>query len=623
MSSAVDSGGEGSATDGASSTRLLTNFGETPGLLGVRSKGFERPSSAYHSTHGKQKSTRPASAVHFQAQTTVPTYSDLNLSLGRNRTFDNNGTSLSSKSTPHQPGRPTTPGQFQTPQSRSTHSQRKGRTWTTARLLPSRDLLKIPLVKRGDAGKDVDSKTLGSVSGSKREEGDRKDGQIQQFHNQSSAHFALAGFFDASDTSVSRPTTARTSQRGSTFILRFNDLENASANRSEILGRSNSAMSGGQLRAQSAPPNRMPEKLRSSERVTLMHRPSTAASHSTKAPKNRTEQIDENVGSSTISYEESQYPGKSSLAELSHIRSSATPIRPASAYPGSISIKTHNVRENLDRFRLEQVALRRLRYVIENGEADKDHVEILAVLDNSELPTEIFQKFFGSKATNIKETRQLLMRAIERNERRNAKIAGESRTNSPLPHPSLDVSRAVETRIPQHSNAFLEPDARSLPLRPKTAPSFSGRSDVYARAAEISVPVHPSQHGSSVPPHFLEPSAYHHYITECVNIDQSPEVSATKGFVPIRPGSAKTYEPSRVSATTPADLLDLLRVSEEQSGCRKSVQIAAETARRIGVVVLPGTSYLPAKPKPTKKMRTWAKKRPTRNNPDSQETEES
>ena len=52
-------------------------------------------------------------------------------------------------------------------------------------------------------------------------------------------------------------------------------------------------------------------------------------------------------------------------------------------------IKAQTVRTNLDRFRIEQIVLRRLRYVIENNQAETDHLTMVEILEQRY----IFQTF--------------------------------------------------------------------------------------------------------------------------------------------------------------------------------------------------------------------------------------
>ena len=44
-------------------------------------------------------------------------------------------------------------------------------------------------------------------------------------------------------------------------------------------------------------------------------------------------------------------------------------------------IKNQSVRSNIDRFKIEQVALRRLRFIVENNEADPSHLPIVDLVE--------------------------------------------------------------------------------------------------------------------------------------------------------------------------------------------------------------------------------------------------
>ncbi|KAG5456071.1 MAG: hypothetical protein BJ554DRAFT_4291 [Olpidium bornovanus] len=227
---------------------------------------------------------------------------------------------------------------------------------------------------------------------------------------------------------------------------------------------------------------------------------------------------------------------------------------------------------------------------------------------HSELPSGLFQKFFGNKASNLAETRHLLMLAIERKKRRSGEAAG------PPPDPQAgdvwDGTWAARTsRSPSSPRGGTEHrspcPAHDLGLA--VSPIFPEKGERHEERE--TGPAHPSQRGADTPPHFLRPSAYNHYLEHCAEAGPagpgrsrtatgesaaSGGAAGARAFAAMRPGSATIYRPSLQVHTTPEDLLEMLRSSERKKGA-DGVHAAAEAARRIGVIVVPGTGYLPHK----------------------------
>ncbi|KAJ3092102.1 hypothetical protein HK102_010668 [Quaeritorhiza haematococci] len=80
-------------------------------------------------------------------------------------------------------------------------------------------------------------------------------------------------------------------------------------------------------------------------------------------------------------------------------------------------LKLHGVRQNLDRCRIEQIALRRLRYVIENNDAEPQHLAMVDLLEQGNVTPELIQRYFGPKYKLIRDVRVLLLQAIDRTKR--------------------------------------------------------------------------------------------------------------------------------------------------------------------------------------------------------------
>lgn len=80
--------------------------------------------------------------------------------------------------------------------------------------------------------------------------------------------------------------------------------------------------------------------------------------------------------------------------------------------------RMQTVRSNIDRYRIEQIALRRLRFVIENNEAEPDHLAMIDLVEQSgDLPPALLQRYFGPQYVNVHSVRLLLLQSIDRSRR--------------------------------------------------------------------------------------------------------------------------------------------------------------------------------------------------------------
>ncbi|KAJ1552937.1 hypothetical protein HK096_009868, partial [Nowakowskiella sp. JEL0078] len=71
-------------------------------------------------------------------------------------------------------------------------------------------------------------------------------------------------------------------------------------------------------------------------------------------------------------------------------------------------------RKHLDKYRIEQIALRRLRFVIDNNEAHLDHLSIVDLIQQSDVPPSIISEYFGASYKTACDIRVLLLQSIEK-----------------------------------------------------------------------------------------------------------------------------------------------------------------------------------------------------------------
>jgi hypothetical protein len=109
--------------------------------------------------------------------------------------------------------------------------------------------------------------------------------------------------------------------------------------------------------------------------------------------------------------------------EVSDLSSSLPDVRPfTSLNMGSpCQRRSQTVRNNVDKFQIEQITLRRLRYVIENHSEAPDHLHMVDMLESSHVPAEIIQSFFGSNIQSLHDIRILILQGIDNTRRSNEK----------------------------------------------------------------------------------------------------------------------------------------------------------------------------------------------------------
>jgi hypothetical protein len=109
--------------------------------------------------------------------------------------------------------------------------------------------------------------------------------------------------------------------------------------------------------------------------------------------------------------------------EVSDISSSLHDIRPFTSQNASSPCqrRSQTVRNNVDKFQIEQITLRRLRYVIENHSEAPDHLHMVDMLESSHIPAEIIQRFFGTNIQSLHDIRILILQGIDNTRRSNEK----------------------------------------------------------------------------------------------------------------------------------------------------------------------------------------------------------
>ncbi|KAH6576203.1 hypothetical protein BASA62_001536 [Batrachochytrium salamandrivorans] len=118
-----------------------------------------------------------------------------------------------------------------------------------------------------------------------------------------------------------------------------------------------------------------------------------------------------------------------------------------SSYIPSCLVKMQTARTHLDRFRIEQIALRRLRHVIENKQADSSHLEVIHLLEQSSIPESLIQKFFGPSFRTLHSLRVLLLQSIDSTHRQ--------RLHTHEYHIAIDEATATEESTVSHQRKGL------------------------------------------------------------------------------------------------------------------------------------------------------------------------
>ncbi|KAJ3148161.1 hypothetical protein HK101_002176, partial [Irineochytrium annulatum] len=216
-----------------------------------------------------------------------------------------------------------------------------------------------------------------------------------------------------------------------------------------------------------------------------------------------------------------------SRAEMSHGPSTVTkengvphPVRPLTPVTANL-IRTQTVRTNLDRYRIEQVALRRLRFVIENNEAEPEHISIMDLVEAGNVPKAMFTRYFGSNYTNAHDVRILLLQSIEKTKRIQRR---------------LNLSTAAT-----HASHR----ATAAPSRMSTA---------APRAASSAAVMHPARPESS----------YHHYPAR-MGSPEGLDLMKAKEIARAATEQAVAASASRRGVRTPAPVLAMLEQAERGS----------------------------------------------------------
>ena len=84
-------------------------------------------------------------------------------------------------------------------------------------------------------------------------------------------------------------------------------------------------------------------------------------------------------------------------------------------------VKTLSSRTHIDKFKIEQITLRRLRFLIESNHAQSEHLSLIDVIEQGQIPIPTIQKYFGKKFESIDDIRASLLKAIDRTRRVNQK----------------------------------------------------------------------------------------------------------------------------------------------------------------------------------------------------------
>ncbi|KAI9004647.1 hypothetical protein BC832DRAFT_592588 [Gaertneriomyces semiglobifer] len=82
---------------------------------------------------------------------------------------------------------------------------------------------------------------------------------------------------------------------------------------------------------------------------------------------------------------------------------------------------TQSARINLDRYRIEQIALRRLRHVIDSNEVEPEHLEMVDLIAHSNPPASLISTHFGSQYRTPTDLRILVLQSIDRSQRARAR----------------------------------------------------------------------------------------------------------------------------------------------------------------------------------------------------------
>ncbi|KND00241.1 uncharacterized protein SPPG_04573 [Spizellomyces punctatus DAOM BR117] len=146
---------------------------------------------------------------------------------------------------------------------------------------------------------------------------------------------------------------------------------------------------------------------------------------------------------------------------------------PVTYLPASLT-KMQTVRSNIDQYRIEQIALRRLRFVIENNEAEPDHLSMIDLVEQGNVPQHILRRYFGPAYKNVHEIRVLLLQSIDRTRRLRHRPPTPCNAPPSNEHPHHLLPR---TASPSPLPDYVDPD-EDVPLGRQAVRIFSPRRSV-------------------------------------------------------------------------------------------------------------------------------------------------
>ncbi|KAJ3186024.1 hypothetical protein HDU85_000938 [Gaertneriomyces sp. JEL0708] len=107
---------------------------------------------------------------------------------------------------------------------------------------------------------------------------------------------------------------------------------------------------------------------------------------------------------------------------------------------------TQSTRINLDRYRIEQIALRRLRHVIDSNEVEPEHLEMVDLIAHSNPPASLISTHFGSQYRTPTDLRILVLQSIDRSQRARARAVPRPATgDSAKSVPKISRKRPATT----------------------------------------------------------------------------------------------------------------------------------------------------------------------------------
>ncbi|TPX68111.1 hypothetical protein SpCBS45565_g03340 [Spizellomyces sp. 'palustris'] len=209
-------------------------------------------------------------------------------------------------------------------------------------------------------------------------------------------------------------------------------------------------------------------------------RPSPAPSRPTSAKRPLSGRVGQSNPHTRRSPNQSLPPATSASDDLmmSGVSLSSLPLAtehklPVTYLPASLT-KMQTVRSNIDQYRIEQIALRRLRFVIENNEAEPDHLSMIDLVEQGNVPQHILRRYFGAAYKNVHEIRVLLLQSIDRTRRLRHRPPTPSNAPPSNEHPHHLLPR---TASPSPLPDFVDPD-EDVPLGRQAVRIFSPRRSV-------------------------------------------------------------------------------------------------------------------------------------------------